>query len=743
MTDINLEMISDAPLSSTQTPEDLAYVIFTSGSTGLPKGVMIDHQGAVNTILDINNRFGVSEDDRVLALSSLSFDLSVYDIFGTLAAGGTLIMPRASHLQDPAHWADLIMHHQVTIWNSVPALMKLLIEYADGQEGILLDTLRLILLSGDWIPVNLPDQIKMLIDDVLVVSLGGATEASIWSILFPIEATFPNWKSIPYGRPMTNQVFHVLSESLQPRPDWVPGQLYIGGLGVAKGYWRDEQRTKASFIIHPETGERFYRTGDLGCYLPDGNIEFLGREDFQVKIQGYRVELGEVEFNLVQHPAVNMAVVTTVGERFEDIHLVAYIVLNRGYSPDTSELRLFLTGKLPKYMIPSSFVYLDSIPLTTNGKVNRAALRFPTDVPVTPERQEQTKESAAATQAITNLVANILQVGDLASNANLFELGANSLDMIRIVNSIEREFGFRPKIEEFFSSPTIAQLVSSYEQHLPAPYPSVSQATQDADTTVTVTSFELLFDPEEREQFKAKQPGLRRDHNQERYVQLSTAESDESLRRKFVERRSQRQFLQQPISLDHFGNFLTCLRQLTVRGQAKYFYPSAGGLYPVQTYLYIKSGRVENVLGGAYYYNPLAHRLEILSEGAQIGRHVYDPLVNRPIFDEAAFSIFLVAQLGAITPMYGDYGVQFATLEAGYMSQLMMLSAPTNQIGLCPIGGLDFDQIRHLFLLQDTHLLVHSLLGGKIDSDQAEWQQFTKDSLYRIYNANEREEGVL
>ena len=309
-----------------QEQEDLAYVIYTSGSTGLPKGVMIDHRGAVNTILDVNKRFGVGPEDKVLALSNLNFDLSVYDIFGTLAAGGAIVLPEAAGTKDPAHWSELMRRGKVTVWNSVPALMQMLVEYASGRTEVLPQSLRLVLLSGDWIPLGLPDQIKALVEGVQVISLGGATEASIWSNLYPIEEVDPEWKSIPYGRPMVNQRFYVLNEFMEDCPDWVPGQLYIGGAGLAKGYWRDEEKTKDSFIVHPRTGEWLYRTGDLGRYLPDGNIEFFGREDFQIKIRGYRIELGEIEATLKQHPGVHDSVVKALGDPRGDKRLVAYVI---------------------------------------------------------------------------------------------------------------------------------------------------------------------------------------------------------------------------------------------------------------------------------------------------------------------------------------------------------------------------------------------------------------------------------
>ena len=236
------------PLAPLQTPTDLAYVIYTSGSTGLPKGVVIDHRGAVNTILDINARFEVTPEDRVLAISALHFDLSVYDVFGLLAAGGAMVIPDTEGRRDPSHWAALMIQHKVTLWNTVPALMQMLVEYHAGSVLTAPMPLRLVMMSGDWIPLDLPDRIRPLCPDATLMSLGGATEASIWSIYYPIESVDPDWNSIPYGKPMINQTFHVLNDRMEACPTWVPGQLYIGGIGLALGYWQDEKKNTGEFF---------------------------------------------------------------------------------------------------------------------------------------------------------------------------------------------------------------------------------------------------------------------------------------------------------------------------------------------------------------------------------------------------------------------------------------------------------------------------------------------------------------
>jgi len=318
-------------------PNQLAYVIYTSGTTGAPKGVMMSHSAALNTITDINARFGIGARDRVLGLANLAFDLSVYDIFGLLAVGGTLVLPDPARRGDPAHWVECITTHGVTVWNSVPAQMQMLQSYLDIEPDAASSSLRLALLSGDWIPTALPNAIRTHFPGLHVISLGGATEAAIWSIWHEVGDVPPDARSIPYGVPLANQYFHVLDTRLRPCPNDVPGELYIGGIGLALGYLHDPERTERRFIHHPESGERLYRTGDLGRYRPDGVIEFLGREDGQVKIRGHRIELGEIESALQIHPDVAIAVAVVYGESTMERRLAAFVEPVAQAQPDNSE----------------------------------------------------------------------------------------------------------------------------------------------------------------------------------------------------------------------------------------------------------------------------------------------------------------------------------------------------------------------------------------------------------------------
>ncbi|WP_143753117.1 amino acid adenylation domain-containing protein, partial [Clavibacter michiganensis] len=328
-------------------PADPAYVIYTSGSTGTPKGAILSHHAAHNTLVDIRERFGVGPDDRVLALAGLGFDLSVFDVLGVLGAGGAMVLPDPRRRDDPSHWAALIARHRVTLWNSVPAQARMLQDYRDAvaatggspggpTAGDAPSTLRLALLSGDWIPVTLPDAMRAGHPELTVVSLGGATEAAIWSVHHVIGEVDRLLPSIPYGTPLRGQRLAVVDHLARDRPEGVPGEILIRGAGVALGYIGDAERTRERFGVDPATGDREYRTGDIGRYLPDGSIELLGREDAQVKIRGYRIELAEIQAAVLAHPGVADCAVQ-VAEGTAGRHLVGLVQPERIAPVDAPE----------------------------------------------------------------------------------------------------------------------------------------------------------------------------------------------------------------------------------------------------------------------------------------------------------------------------------------------------------------------------------------------------------------------
>jgi amino acid adenylation domain-containing protein len=453
--------------SSGVGPENLAYVIYTSGSTGKPKGVVLDHRGRVNNFLDFDRRFAVGTGDALIALASLSFDMCAWDVFGTLAAGATIVMPRPDEMQDPRAWARLMQAHRVTIWHTAPAVLKMLVEACEADAALVPDALRLVLLGGDWIPVTLPDRLRALVPECRVISMGGATECSMDSTIYEVEEVDPAWRSIPYGEPMANQRAYVLDEDLQPVPALVPGELYLGGIGVGRGYLGRPELTAERFLADPfaaEPGARMYRTGDLARWLEDGNLELLGRVDNQVKIRGYRIELGEIEARLRAHPAVREGVVVARTDGSGEKRLVAYYVPHRTELAEprfahllAAELRTTLAADLPNYMVPSLYVRLETLPLSPNGKVDRKHLPEPDA-----GRPEHLPGYVAPRDVVEEVVAaiwaEVLGVDPVGVDDPFLDLGGHSILAAQVQARLAEVFPFEVALRDLFDTSTIAKL---------------------------------------------------------------------------------------------------------------------------------------------------------------------------------------------------------------------------------------------------------------------------------------------
>ncbi len=433
--------------------EDLAYVIFTSGSTGRPKGVAIDQRGCANTVIDINDRYAVTSADRTLAISSLSFDLSVFDLLGFLSIGGAVVIPDAALERDAEHLAHCVATYGVTVWNSVPAFLEMVVEQTAEQPG-LLSSLRLAMLSGDWIPLRLVERARALQPQVVLMSLGGATEASVWSNDFPIGELLADWKSVPYGRPLRNQTMHVLDAAGNPRPSWAVGELHIGGIGVALGYYGDETRTAERFIEHPTLG-RLYRTGDLGRRWRDGVLELLGRDDLQVKIRGFRIELGEIEAAMRNAPNVREAVCavrTAPGGRGGQ--LFGYIIPEDGLLDEAAVLA-HVAARVPEYMVPSRLIALEALPLSSNGKVDRRRLPEPSDEAATGGSAPET----AAERALAAIWCEVLRAPSVVTSDDFLSLGGDSIRAVQVVSRARRQ-GLHLEVRSLLERKSLAELAA-------------------------------------------------------------------------------------------------------------------------------------------------------------------------------------------------------------------------------------------------------------------------------------------
>ncbi|MEH2127084.1 amino acid adenylation domain-containing protein [Nostoc sp.] len=458
------------PIAEVQA-SNIAYVIYTSGSTGQPKGVILSHSNLCNHMFWMQATFPLTEKDKVLQKTPFGFDASVWEFYAPLLAGGQLLIAEPGGHTDSAYLLKLIAQQQVTTIQLVPSLLQMLLE----QGGIeTCHSLKHVFCGGEVLPVTLQEGLLSKLD-VNLHNLYGPTEACI-------DATFWNCQReihpqiVPIGRPISNTQIYILDQNLQPVPVGVPGELHIGGAGLARGYLNRPELTQEKFIPNPfekAEGSKLYKTGDLARYLPNRNIEYLGRIDNQVKIRGFRIELGEIEAALKQHPHVQASCViaredipgNTCTERLvpsaagvsPSKRLVAYIVPQPQITPTVSELRSFLKGKLPEYMVPSAFVTLESLPLTPNGKIDRRAL---------PEPEARTgieidivQPRTPIEEKLTEIWAQVLRVEQIGIHDNFFELGGDSILSIQIITRAKLA-GIELTVKQLFANQTIAQLAT-------------------------------------------------------------------------------------------------------------------------------------------------------------------------------------------------------------------------------------------------------------------------------------------
>ena len=434
-------------------PDNLAYIIYTSGSTGKPKGVQISHRSVVNFLESMRSEPGLGEKATLLAVTTLSFDIAVLELFLPLVTGASVVIASREAASDGIQLAELIDRSGATVMQATPATWRLLIDTGwKGRKGLT------ILCGGEALPRSLANRLTK--SCLSVWNMYGPTETTVWST---IQRVTEGSEKIPIGRPIAETQVYVLDSHLRPAAAGEEGELYIGGVGLARGYRNRPELTAERFVPDPfggRPGARLYRTGDLARFLPDGTLECLGRVDNQVKIRGYRIELGEIEAEIARHPTVRDAVVVTREDESGEKRLVAYLVPRPGQSPRVAELRQSLQERLPNYMVPSSFVFLNALPLTPNGKVDRLALPVPDNQsPSTAQKVDVARDQIEA--RLVRVWERVLGVRPIGVRDNIFELGVHSLTAARLFVEIERSFGKKLPPGSLFLSPTIEQLAES------------------------------------------------------------------------------------------------------------------------------------------------------------------------------------------------------------------------------------------------------------------------------------------
>nr|HET6902975.1 amino acid adenylation domain-containing protein [Ktedonobacteraceae bacterium] len=435
------------------TAENLAYVIYTSGSTGKPKGVQIPHRAVVNFLLSMGQQPGLSAEDRWLAVTTLSFDIAALEIFLPLIVGACVIIASRDVVTSGTALAETMARMHATVMQATPVTWRMML--AEGWQG---DAHLKVLCGGEALPPELAQQLRPKVASLW--NLYGPTETTIWSTVCQIERED---NGVTIGRPIANTQIYILSPQLQPMPIGVPGELYIGGDGLARGYLNRPELTAERFIRHPfsnEPGTRIYKTGDLARYRPDGTIEHLGRLDYQVKMRGFRIELGEIEAVLSQHPAVQQAVVVAREDVPGDKRLVAYVVLAQQQSVTANELQQHTMQQLPQYMVPSAIVFLETLPLTPNKKVDRGRLPKP----------EQSRDEALVAprtpleETVAGIWSQMLGIERIGVHDNFFALGGHSLLAMQVISRLHTTLQVEVSLRSFFEVPTVAQLTEVLER---------------------------------------------------------------------------------------------------------------------------------------------------------------------------------------------------------------------------------------------------------------------------------------
>lgn len=451
---------SENPADSVM-PDNLAYVIYTSGSTGSPKGAMNTHRGICNRLLWMQDAYRLMEADRVLQKTPFSFDVSVWEFFWPLLTGARLVVARPGGHQDSAYLVKLISEQKITTLHFVPSMLQVFLSEPTLEAC---RCLRQVMCSGETLPTTLQELFFARLGAELH-NLYGPTEAAVDVTFWACERS-RRARAVPIGRPIANIEIYLLDSHLKPVPVGVPGELFIGGVGLARGYLNQPELTTEKFIpnsFSDEPGARLYKTGDVARYLPDGNIEFLGRVDHQVKIRGFRIELGEIEVVLSQHPAVRETVVLAREDGRGEKRLVGYIVTVATPAPSTSELRSFLQHKLPNYMVPAAFVFLDSLPVTSSGKVDRNALPEPD------QNRLETEESYVAPRTpveelLAGIWSDLLKIAKVGARDNFFDLGGHSLLATQVISRIRITFRIDLPLRRLFETPTVAGLARAIQE---------------------------------------------------------------------------------------------------------------------------------------------------------------------------------------------------------------------------------------------------------------------------------------
>ncbi len=623
--------------------EDLSYVIYTSGSTGNPKGCMVPHRAITNRILWMQDLYQLSPQDRILQKTPYSFDVSVWEFFWPLMAGATIVVAKPNGHKSPRYLVEVINKYKVSVCHFVPSMFRVFLNDVKSKSC---ESLRYVFTSGEALTYDL---LERFVDgfESRLINLYGPTEAAVDVTYWECHKNHD--QRVPIGKAIANIQMYVLDKQLKPVEIGASGEIYIGGVGLAHGYLNNLELTKERFINNPfdPTGtSKLYKTGDEGCFTEDGNIEYLGRLDFQVKIRGLRIELEEIEVTIRNMEEVDEAAVLVRNQEKNDPILVAYVKCIERISDEQIKGRLL--KKLPDYFVPQRFVRMDEMPTTLHGKLDRKQLPWPVKKTTLTQPIQEKEGKQEIIAFLTKALKDTLDLAHLEEETDLFAAGATSLSLINALQDLSDE------------------------------YP-------DVDIPVEV----ILEDS------NIKAIGVWLDEN---YMDSNKPE---------FTKRSKTSFAQ-------LSQLIGQLKSIEYNGKTQYAFPSAGGVYALQSYIFIPSGKVDGLEEGAYYFHPTENALyQITSESSRM-----DWFKNEN--KDADFFVFFVGCLDAIEPLYLNYSKSFMTLDSGYAGQLLKQASSNTGLRLQSFIPNSTEDLIAAFQLPDNAVFTYGLAGCQLESDQTE-----------------------
>ncbi|MFI2710530.1 amino acid adenylation domain-containing protein [Micromonospora sp. NPDC018662] len=708
-------------------PDDPVYMIYTSGTTGRPKGCRNTHRGLANRLRWMQERFPLSTEDRVAQKTPYGFDVSVWEFFWPLLVGASIVVARPGGHGDPGYLARLFRDERVTVSHFVPSMLGLFLR--DPGAGAC-DTVRYVFASGEALPVSTMRRFFDVLPGAELHNLYGPTETAIDVTHWRCR---PDWAeaTVPIGRPITNTRIHLVDEGLRRVPDGEPGEIVIGGWPVALGYHERPELTAERFVPSPfadDPSPRLYRTGDLARLGPDGELRYLGRLDDQFKLRGLRIEPAEVEAALVETGCVAEARVLPLTDAAtgEPTLAAVCVVADGGAAPSVPELRRALADILPDHLVPSGFRFVERLPLTPNGKVDRAvavglfadrpdlagtvAVGVDDSPPAASAGLDDPPPAAARDAApvtpddVAAATADLLGVPAVDLDDDLFDLGATSFTMIRLAQRLGESFGVDVAVDALIQAPTARRIAASL-------------GPEPVDRRPARTDVRIALDPAAKAAFKEARVAERRLPDDLPRVPVPAA-GVRDVRARY-DASSFRDFAPAAVPAPDLLDLLQSVCRGELDGRDKRRYPSAGGFYPVQVYLFVRPGAVEGIGGGLYYLHPGERALVALDPAANFGPEVH-VFHNRALVQGAAFGVFLVSAPAAIVPAYGQRNAErFMLIEAGHVAQLLSTEAPRRGLGLCAVGEMDFDAVRDRFGLDGDQELLLSLWGGPLSGEAA------------------------